>query len=66
MNESLDLMLQLDRYAMAVKKDSYVTVGHLPQKTAVLNEKVRWLTATATGRQRFSSDLVKLSVLSYN
>ena len=31
----------VDRYAMVVKKDSCVTVGHLPQKIAVLNEEVR-------------------------
>ena len=31
----------VDQYAMAVKKDSGITVGHLPQKTAVLNEEAR-------------------------
>ena len=29
------------RYVMAVKKESCVTVGHLPQKIAVLNEEVK-------------------------
>ena len=29
------------RYALAVKKDSYITVGHHPHKIAVLNEGVR-------------------------
>ena len=31
----------VDRYAMVMKKDSYVTVSHLPQKIAVLNEEIR-------------------------
>ena len=31
----------VDGYAMAVKKDSCVTVGHHPQKIAVPNEEVR-------------------------
>ena len=40
----------VDQYAMAVKKDSCITVG-LPQKIAVLNKEVRLLTATATELQ---------------
>ena len=31
----------VDQYAMAVKKDSGVTVGHLPKKIAAHNEEVR-------------------------
>ena len=29
------------QYAMVVKKDSCFTVGHLPQKIAILNKEVR-------------------------
>ena len=47
------LLNVVDRYAMAVKKDSCITVGHCPQKIAVLYEEVRWLIATATEHQQY-------------
>ena len=35
------LLNVVDRYAMAAKKDSCATVGHRPQKIAVLYEEMR-------------------------
>ena len=53
----------VDRYAVAVKNDSGVTVGHLPQKISrvcsMFVQKGGGITATVTGHRRYSSDLVQ-------
>jgi len=53
----------VDRYAVAVKKDSGKTVGHVPRKISRMCSNFLELgvqiTATVTGRQRYSSDLVQ-------
>ena len=54
----------VDRYAIAVKKlDSGITVGHLPKKISrvcgMFTQRGGKITATVTGRRRYSSDLVQ-------
>ena len=50
-----------DRYAVAVKKHSDETVGHLPKKTSMLCsmfiDKGGDITCVVTGNRRYSSDL---------
>ena len=41
LRERKPLLNVVNRYAMAVKKDSCVTIGHRPQKIAVLYEEMR-------------------------
>ena len=41
LRERKPLLNVVDHYAIAVKKDSCVTVGHRPQKIAALYEEVR-------------------------
>ena len=52
-----------DRYAVAVKNDSGITVGHLPQKISRISSIFLMgggtITATVTGRRRYSSDLAQ-------
>ena len=53
----------VDRYAVAVKKDSGEIVGHVPKKisrmcSSFLDLGVQ-ITAVVTGRRRYSSDLVQ-------
>ena len=52
----------VDRYAVAVKNDSGVTVRHLPQRISrvcsMFVQKGGGITATVTGHRRYSSDLV--------
>ena len=53
----------VDRYAVAVKNDSGVTVGHLPQRiprvSSMFVQKGGGIIATVTGHRRYSSDLVQ-------
>ena len=53
----------VDRYAVAVTKDSGETVGHLPKKISricsLFLQQGYALTATVTGRRRYSSDLIQ-------
>ena len=53
----------IDRYAVAVKKDSSETVGHLPKKISRLCSMFIQtggeIIATVTGHRRYSSDLVQ-------
>ena len=53
----------VDRYTVAVKKDSGETVGHVPKKISRICSSFLQqgyvLTATVTGRRRYSSDLVQ-------
>jgi len=53
----------VDRYAVAVKKDSGKTVGHVPRKISRMCSTILELgvqiTATVTGCRRHSSDLVQ-------
>ena len=53
----------VDRYAITVKKDLGVTVGHLPRKISrmcsMFIQRGGEITATVTGRRRYSSDLVQ-------
>ena len=50
----------VDRYAMAVKKDSGVTIGHLPQKISrmcsMFTQRGGETTATVTGHEESSLD----------
>ena len=53
----------VDRYAVAVKKDSGETVGHLPQKIlrmcSMFILRGGGITATVTGHRKYSWDLVQ-------
>lgn len=53
----------VDRYAVAVKKESGETVGHLPRKIlhtcSMFIQRGGDITATVTGHQRYSWDLVQ-------
>ena len=53
----------VDRYAVAVKKDSGETVGHVPKKISQICSSFLQqgyvLTATVTGCRRYSSYLVQ-------
>ena len=52
-----------DRYAVAVKKDTSETVGHVPKKISRICSSFLQhggtITAVVTGRRRYSSDLVQ-------
>ena len=62
MSETLETY-SIDRYAVVVKKDSGETVGHLPQKISricsMFLQRGGEITATVTGRRRYSSNLVQ-------
>ena len=53
----------VDRYAVAVKKDTGETVGHVPKKISricsLFLQHGGVITAIVTGRRRYSSDLVQ-------
>ena len=53
----------VDQYTISVKKDSGITVGHLPQKISrvcrMFIQRGRDIIATATGCRRYSYDSVQ-------